>query len=124
MKNRIIKFRVWDKDYFNFLGRDGGCFASPHYIYSLGDIINGKFDSLVIQQFTGLLDKNGKEIYEGDILHYFDDSDDSRGKVVFEDYQWIIKWQWGGYTKSFGVWENSDEITVIGNIFENSDLIK
>jgi uncharacterized phage protein (TIGR01671 family) len=74
-----------------------------------------------IMQFTGLKDKNGKEIYEGDIWK----RDDYLGEIVFEFSHWNIK-----TVKSSGSYQYpafySNAITgeVIGNIYENPDLIK
>lgn len=71
-----------------------------------------------VMQFTGLLDKNGKEIYEGDII--FNEHDElKKYPVVFEKGMFCVNdWTmplWKGDTKNF--WE------IIGNIYENPDLL-
>lgn len=68
-------------------------------------------------QFIGLLDKNGKEIYEGDIL----DEDGFRFKVVFEEKNARF------FLKSIGCiqhpqWNRGIKMEIIGNIYENPDL--
>lgn len=64
------------------------------------------------QQFTGLTDKNGKEIYEGDIL-----------KNYYRSEKTIIKWDEKKAQYNIGGYFN-ETIEVIGNIYENKELIK
>ena len=72
MKQRTIKFRVWAKndggfflkgDEFEFIQGKG--YFAPHGISP---------ETVVVQQFTSLYDKNGREIYEGDILVVYPDN--------------------------------------------------
>jgi hypothetical protein len=76
------KFRVWDKLEKKFIYPDKG--YQGHYILSL----DGKFHNLQngsggseydVQQFIGILDKNMKEVYEGDVV----ETDDGLGEVVY-----------------------------------------
>lgn len=112
---RTIKFRAWDKDNkqlfpVGILGFcEGGISVSDGYSREA----IGKYE---LMQFTGLHDKNGKEIYEGDILKLTD--------TLNVEVKWSDKF--GGFTTSeegtamFG----SHLAEVIGNIYENPNLIK
>jgi uncharacterized phage protein (TIGR01671 family) len=74
-----------------------------------------------LMQYTGLKDKKGKEIYEGDIITV----NDSNGKKVI----CVVEWEhsgWGKRSINYGqaIWERWNEYQVIGNIHENPELLK
>jgi len=88
-------------------------------------------DELVFMQFTGLLDKNGKETYEGDIvtIEYKDFEDQTKGRnaeVYFQDYRacWAVKP--GPHTNQdmYVYTKPGNSIEVIGNVHENPELLK
>jgi uncharacterized phage protein (TIGR01671 family) len=124
------KFRVWDTLAKHFILPDKG--YQGHYILDLNgrfhDLGNGSGgDEYVVQQYIGVDDKNKNPIYEGDIVSFqYRDEGLYHGVVDFDD-------MYAGYSvqKSlafFGnmqiTFHNSAELTVIGNIFENPELLK
>lgn len=74
-------------------------------------------DSKTLGQFTGLTDKNGKEIYEGDI--FLNEHNEECGTVDFYDGSFWI--HWGSIAVLLS--EENLYFTIIGNIHENPELI-
>lgn len=114
--NRQIKFRAWKDGMlsgFVILGTNQIAFT---HLNELKTIIN----DVVLMQFTGLLDKNGKEIYEGDIVI----------PTKFKDVPNEVKYIQHGFYR-VKIHKNTDyvnplgncEVEVIGNIYENKELI-
>lgn len=133
---RILKFRVWDKilKCFLFDHRNTGLFFSRHQDITLGDLAVSYFitnSDSVVQQFIGLKDKDGKEIYEGDILEQdvFQTCTTLTESVIFEDGAFRISPNYPNtYYRSNlnldAVLIRAYNYKIIGNIFENPDLIE
>ena len=78
-------------------------------------------DNLI--QCTGLKDKNGKLIYEGDIVKIFHVSGTMQGKYFFDVVEWNnLRCRFD--TENYGIINDDDVYEVIGNIYENPELLK
>ncbi|HEM6413822.1 TPA: hypothetical protein U2D29_002443 [Streptococcus suis] len=140
----IPKFRAWDKI------RNRISEVERIYIDTKGVRLrdeNGeywrRFDDVILMQSTGLVDKNGKEIFEGDVFTYLDDDNNpiyenivvkfgqhtnmdtiyERGPVYIGLY---VETQKGTATLEIDSMYNDCEgrLTIIGNIYENPELVE
>jgi len=69
-------------------------------------------------QYTGLVDKQGKEIYEGDIVKAFAVLDKTK------EFNCAVEWSAGGFIANGSLGVNNHLLEVIGNIYENPELLK
>lgn len=116
MNNREIKFRVFDGKQFSYfvIGQTFGGWALSVYD---DHCINGR----QFQQFTGLKDKNGKDIFEGDVVESVSEKFDgmkSIGKVLWKDFAWYWEGNFG-----FVAMNRPERLAVIGNVFQNPELL-
>lgn len=117
---REIKFRAWDKTENKMVGWEELCDEDKNgsgYGESLADYFNAVFSNVEpLMQFTGLKDKNGREIYEGDLLS---NGIHQAGEVIFKDGCFMV----GHFNCELCKFAGSQK-EVIGNIYENPELLE
>lgn len=124
---RELKFRIWgktEKEYIRYPFAWLSIFDSPD-----GLEIEDNED-LVIEQYTGLKDKNGKEIYEGDIVE-INGWWNAAGPAGYSENLCAVKWDeeitgfvpFNDYDCDCGVYHHAKDCEVIGNIHENPELL-
>jgi len=126
--NKEIKFRAWDKknkimtyNPINCINFDGQLLLNDGQYHDI------KKTDYVLMQFTGLEDKNGKEIYEGDIVNaqYNISSFFKKVCVYFENGCFYVDDKNPKQNLSIGYFfREKKEIEVIGNLYENPELLK
>ena len=126
---REIKFRAWVKDrkeIFEVILINYVTKKVTYLFERVGDLLNirhEKFNDTELMQYTGLKDKNGKEIYEGDIVKLR--ANHGIGVVKYYD-------EWGAFVVEYikprqlavlGMNYYKEDIEILGNIYENSELL-
>lgn len=136
-----MKFRVWNKikKTFDNIGyiwynplNENFCYAENNIHYNISE--DNKSPKYIVQQFTGLKDKNGEEIFEGDIILSYPDHSD--GYVAYDEKIGAFVMAFGRLGKPLDPDEclffsnggncnpQSKKCKIIGNIFENPELLK
>ncbi len=115
-----MKFRAWD----------GIRMATSGIMFSNGNMFTA--GDMPLMQYTGLKDKNGKEIYEGDIVEKWSHCSllerlsplYNRGVGYYKSLTTTVKWSEQGL--NYNIYPHHDDSywKVIGNIYENRELLK
>ncbi|CAK1250102.1 YopX family protein, partial [Fructobacillus cardui] len=135
---REIKFREWDQNRHEIYGGDIPGMSYGHR-EDFDDMVGFRFahtelidyegteefkNKRILEQYTGLHDKNGKEVYEGDIVEWMDYETKRIGYVVFNpDIEFVT----ANYIFEFGNFAYQDTenyLTIVGNIHENPELLE
>lgn len=105
------------------------CFVQGSFLPGMGHLEKWKFDEIELMQYTGITDRNGKDIYEGDIV-----TEHHAGLMFEPDFYQIqvVEWKEFGFIPFMRVIgdsrhdfaNNLKEFIVIGNIYEHPQLLK
>lgn len=130
---REIKFRTWDPldkvmhtddDHISFVGGTGYLWQLAHPTHAIGALYKPAEIDCPVMQYTGLKDKNGTEIYEGDVVEAWG----SPYRVVWSEAYagWAGAFAGIGPPHDDPLWHmfDGDEPEIIGNIHENPELLK
>ncbi|HEW0989072.1 TPA: DNA-packaging protein [Streptococcus pneumoniae] len=121
----IPKYRAWDKELQTMLDVSlidfkKGVLVGEHWEFGETNFMN--FDEIVLMQSTGLFDRNGKEIFEGDVLT--SQNYPVKGVVEFRTDLGL----WVHYLKRYSYFEYLGNVAgskeIIGNIYENPELLE
>ncbi|WP_185434383.1 YopX family protein [Listeria booriae] len=147
---RPIKFRAWDeaeKRWLNidefFIFYDGTIFLVTWLddsVYDDAVTLGRAGENIKLVQYTGLKDKNGKKVFEGDILRVTEMSEgyksaelevkEFKAPVVFDDYGWILyDKEDTGYPlvildRTFDSIGTDTEIEILGNLYDSPELLE
>ena len=130
---REIKFRAWHKSEKQWENPDHLFMSMSNQLIGFANLKTGPayHSTYEIMQFTGLHDKNGKEIYEGDIINLGENGHAKPSQIAFNDGSFCIIADWISDKENpfieLSTYCNPAFIKcveIIGNIYENPELIK
>ena len=129
----IPKYRAWDKHGQKMFANDeliiwnGNVYANDSKKLTCNNLKGWSIDDEYLMQSTGLKDKNGKEIFEGDVVRQVrtqptTENETITGVVTMIEGTWLIMNDCEQLASK--LWSETDENEIIGNIYENPELLE
>ena len=121
----IPRYRAWDKEFKEMVQVDALVFDEQiiKATYKNGNVVKEDLKNYVLMQSTGLKDKNGKEIFEGDVV--------KMAKNVYSEptYYEVVRHRGGAYrleSKQYGceLWLRYTDCEIAGDIYKNPELLE
>ena len=106
--NRIIKFRVWDKELNLWVGDIG--------MKRNNILTDGTEKRFEVMEFTGFIDARGKEVCEGDVIAY--GLEEGLGQPKRTGLKRVVKYSPFGFIGHYDI-----DVKVLGNMYENPELV-
>lgn len=126
----IPRYRAWDVE-FKEMVRVDALVLDEQVIkatYKNGNVVKEDIKDYKLMQSTGLFDKNGKEIFEGDILNVESDEENLKVSVFWDDKHALFMFESKKYNEECALAElfeeNSYSLKIIGNVHANPELLE
>lgn len=126
----IPRYRAWDKEFKEMVQVDALVFEEQiiKATYKNGNVVKEDLKNYVLMQSTGLTDKNGKEIFEGDILSIETDEENVKVSVFWDSKHALFMFESKKYNEKEVLGElfedNPYPFKIIGNIHTNPELLE
>ncbi len=129
----ILKYRAWDKHEQKMFTNDeliiwnGNVYANDSKKLTCNNLKGWSIDDEYLMQSTGLVDKNGKEIFEGDVVRQVRTQPTTENEIIIGvvtmiEGAWLIMNDCEQLASK--LWSETDENEIIGNVYENRELLE
>ncbi|MCS6093969.1 hypothetical protein D5S09_14735 [Lactobacillus sp. LMY-20] len=122
---KMIKFRAWYMPFGKYGAMQEMVYSRASHILALAETEPEKY---IPEQFTGLKDVNGKEIYEGDIVHGYDQEPDRDDGYIGSSMTDVVNFKYGAFWIGDSWYKvmvmTPPIVEIIGNVHENPELLE
>lgn len=125
----IPRYRAWDKEFKEMVQVDALVFDEQiiKATYKNGNVVKEDLKNYVLMQSTGVLDKNWREVFEGDIIDIETDEENVKVEVSWDSKHALFVFESKKYNEKEALGElfedNSYPFKIIGNVWEDGELL-